>query len=88
MKTTLNIPDNIYRRVKRRAAEEGRTVSELVAEYLHHGLTAAGKPGELPPLPSFRMGVPLVDIADREALYDAMEEDDPHIQELRSKRTK
>jgi hypothetical protein len=29
----------------------------------------------LPPLPTFNMGGALVDIADRNALYDAMEQD-------------
>jgi hypothetical protein len=36
-------------------------------------LQAKRDPAELPPLPSFNSGGALVDIADREALYRAME---------------
>jgi hypothetical protein len=74
-KTTLNIPDQLYRRVKRRAAEQGRTVSELVSEYLHRGLTAPVKADDLPPLPAYDMGDMLVDISSRRSWYDALDED-------------
>jgi hypothetical protein len=48
--------------------------SELVEAALRHMLDQRPqKPGELPELPSFAGGRPLVDIADREALYQAME---------------
>lgn len=32
MKTTINIPDELYRRVKARTAMEGRTVREVTTE--------------------------------------------------------
>jgi len=38
MRTTLVIDDAIYRQVKIRAAETGKTVSELVSELLKTGL--------------------------------------------------
>ena len=82
MKTTLNIPDSIYRQIKKRAAERGHTVSEVVAEYLLRGLAETAKPVKLPPLPTFHMGEPLVDVADRKALYDFMNQDNPRIQKM------
>ena len=72
MKTTLILPDNLVRMLKRRAAERGTTLSAVVAEALRRGLESPG-PTDLPPLPTYPMGVPKMDIADRDALYRAME---------------
>ena len=41
MKTTLDIPDEIMRQAKIRAAEEGRKLKDVVAEALRAGLTLA-----------------------------------------------
>jgi len=38
MKTTLIIPDPVFRNLKRRAAERNETLSALVTEYLVQGL--------------------------------------------------
>ena len=40
MKTTLEIPDSLFRRVKSRAAERGQTLKELVTEALQERLAA------------------------------------------------
>jgi hypothetical protein len=73
MKTTLTIDDSVMARLRREAARSGRTMSELVEVALRRLLQA--KPDAVPPspLPSFDGGGALVDIADREALYHAME---------------
>lgn len=73
MKTTLNIDENVMARLKRESVRTGRTMSELVETALRRLLQAKRDPAQLPPLPSFRSGGALVDIADREALYRAME---------------
>jgi hypothetical protein len=73
MKTTLNIDDSVMARLRRESARSGRTMSELVATALRRLLQARPDAVELPPLPSFKSGGALVDIADREALYRAME---------------
>ena len=73
MKTTLIIPDPLFRKLKRRALESGETLSDLVAELLRKGLTETPKPRRVKPLPTFDMGQAKVDVADREALYEAME---------------
>lgn len=73
MKTTLVLPDHVVRELRRRAARRGETLSAVVAEALRRGLAAPDAPGELPPLPTHQMGRPLVDLADRDALYRAMD---------------
>ena len=73
MKTTLNIDDAVMARLKREAARQGRTMSEGVEAALRSLFRERGRKEELPPLPSFRSGGALIDIADREALYQAME---------------
>lgn len=39
MKTTLELPDGLYRKLKVTAAEEGRTLTELVRDFLSRGLS-------------------------------------------------
>jgi hypothetical protein len=73
MKTTLNIDDSIMAVLKREAARQGRTMSELVESALRLLFKSQKSQRELPPLPTFRSGGHLVDIADRDALYQAME---------------
>lgn len=73
MKTTLNIDDSVMALLKREATRQGRTMSELVESALRLMFRAQRRRGELPPLPTFRSGGHLVDVADREALYQAME---------------
>ena len=74
MKTTLNIDDQVMRELKREAARQGRTMSELVETALRLLLRPQNQRGKLPALPRFRSGGALVDVADRNALYDLMEE--------------
>jgi hypothetical protein len=73
MKTTLNVDDTVMAQLKREAARQGRTMSELVETALRLFLRSPRKRGQLPPLPVYRSGGALVDIADRDALYQAME---------------
>lgn len=73
MKTTLNIDDTVMARLRREAARQGRTMSELVETALRLLFRGTREQSELPPLPTFRSGGHLVDVADRDALYHAME---------------
>lgn len=73
MKTTLTIDDGVMARLRRESARTGRTMSELVEMALRQLLQARPDPVELQPLPSFESGGALVDLADRDALYRAME---------------
>ena len=72
MKTTLILPDNLVRDLKRRAADRAITLSEVVAEALRLGLEKQPV-SEMQPMPVYRMGAAKVDVSDREALYQAME---------------
>ena len=74
MKTTLNIDETVMARLKREAARQGRTMSELVETALRMLFRAQKKRGKLPSLPAFRSGGMLADVADRDALYQAMED--------------
>lgn len=73
MKTTLNIDERVMVQLKREAARQGRTMSELVETALRMLFRSRRHQAELPPLPVFRSGGHLVDVADRDALYHAME---------------
>lgn len=73
MKTTLNIDDSVMAQLKREAVRQGRTMSELVETALRLLFQTQRSRRPLPPLPSFKSGGYLVEIADREALYHAME---------------
>jgi plasmid stability protein len=73
MKTTLNIDDGVMARLRQEAARTGRTMSDLVETALRQLFKAARTSPELPPLPAFKSGGHLVDVADRGALYDAMD---------------
>lgn len=73
MKTTLNIDATVMARLKREAARQGRTMSEMVETALRLMLREPREREELPELPAFHSGGALVDIADRDALYQAME---------------
>jgi len=73
MKTTLNIDERVMVELKREAARQGRTMSELVETALRLLLRAKRSQGEIPPLPTFHSGGTFVEVADRNALYQAME---------------
>jgi len=73
MKTTLNIDDTVMAELKREAARQGRSMSELVETALRLLLASRRKRGRSPALPKFLSGGALVDVADRDALYHAME---------------
>lgn len=76
MRTTLNIDDELLKRVKKKAAVTGKTMTQIVEEALLKEVAGvAEKPGrfkldwvtvEGPPAPG-------VDLSDRDSLYDTME---------------
>lgn len=74
MKTTLVIDDTVMSRLRQEAARQDRTISELVEAALRLLLDAPPPAAPLPPLPSFKSGGARVDVANRRALYDAVED--------------
>ena len=73
MKTTLNIDASVMARLKREAARQGRTMSDLMETALRLLFQAPRPRAPTRPLPELRSGGHLVEIADRDALYQAME---------------
>lgn len=74
MKTTLVIEDGVLRRLREEAARRGTTISSLVEAALRAMLDRPPvRDRELPALPVFDLGRAVVDVADRDALYQAME---------------
>lgn len=77
VRTTLNLPDQLVAAVRTRAAREGRTFTSVVEEGLRQVLRESEPPvAERSELPTFGSpdGVFLVDILDRDALWDALDE--------------
>lgn len=76
MKTTLVIPDAVLDKLRHEAAHDGTTISALVEAALRMFLERRkAQPAPLPALPVFSSGGALVDVADRDALLRAMDED-------------
>ncbi len=74
-RTTLVLDENQFTELKKLAAAERRTLSAVTEEMIRLGLAARRKRKRRKPLPlpSKKMGEFKVDIADRNALYEAME---------------
>jgi plasmid stability protein len=76
MRTTLNLDDELMRILKRRAAESGRTLTDMIEEAIREMLA---RPGRAKPESEFRWVTargrvrPGVDVADRDSLLEAME---------------
>ncbi|MEW6153352.1 MAG: CopG family transcriptional regulator [Actinomycetota bacterium] len=78
MRTTINLPDALAEAAKAKAAAEGRTFTSVVEEGLRTVLAA--QPAHDPiVLPAYGRpgGRVLVDVADRDSLWAALEGDDP-----------
>lgn len=75
MRTTINLPEGLGAEAKARAAAEGRTFTSLVEEGLRSVLARDERVLSVEPLPAF--GDPngrfLVDLADRDALWAALD---------------
>jgi len=76
MRTTIRIDDSLYRRVKARAVETGRTTAEVIEDAVREALRPERR--ERSPLPSLPVfggsGVlPGVDLASNAAVRDVMD---------------
>lgn len=79
MRTTLNLPDGLVAQAKARAAASGRTLTSLIEEGLRLVLDRPDVPAAAEPLPAYGRpgGRILVDLADRDAVWAALDEDRP-----------
>lgn len=79
MRTTINLPDALAEAAKAKAAAEGRTFTSVVEEGLRAVL--AVEPTTAPvALPAYGTpgGTVLIDLADREALWAALDSNGAH----------
>ena len=74
MRTTLDLPDPLYRRLKFQAAKEGKTLRELVIRYLEEGLRRGGSPGPRP-LPRVLEAGRRIPVRTHEELWALLEEE-------------
>ena len=72
MKTTLNLDDTVMAELRQEAARQKRPMSELVETALRNLFRSRRQEVDVPPLPVFHGGGAMVDVADRDALYQAM----------------
>lgn len=80
MRTTVDIDDPILKEVKRLQRREGKSLGRLMSDLLAQAL-AASKASTPPRAPAFRwFAQPMrarVDLSDKQALLDAMDERGP-----------
>jgi len=86
MRTTIDLPDELYRALKARAALNGVTVRDLVRRYVEQGLQqpSAPQPGRRQPPPVIipPRGVPIPALARAE--LRRLEEEEDEAQHARS----
>lgn len=77
VRTSVNLPDALLDAARERAADSGRTVTQLIEEGLRRVLTDQQAPA-IPQLPTdgLPQGRLLVDVADGRGLWDALDESD------------
>ena len=80
MRTTIDIDDPILREIKRLQRREGKSLGRLVSDLLAQALGAARDAGATSGVAAFPWAVASlgarVDLADKHALLDAMDERD------------
>lgn len=78
MRTTIRIDDDLYREVKAMAAQQGRTVGEVIEDAIRAHRAQQRAADELPELPVFSGTgtLPGVDLDDGAALRDLMDDGD------------
>ncbi len=76
MRTTLDIEGRLLRLARRKAVEEGRTLTAVIEEALHlllHRPARRGRPFRLRWVTRRGTRAPEVDVADRGALYERLD---------------
>lgn len=73
-RTTLKLDEDLLRRLKEKAAREGRTLQSVASDLLRQGLIPPREPDYALELLTFRAELqPGIDLFDRESLFDGME---------------
>ena len=74
MKTTLTIDDQVMARLQEESARQRKTITEIVESGLRLMFRPPKTQKPMEKLPSFIGGIPTVNIANREVLYDLLED--------------
>jgi hypothetical protein len=79
-RTTLDLDATVLEQLRRRAADERKSMGQVASERLAIVL-GGGKPKSLAPLrwPSRGMGKPRVDLQDKDALWKVLDEQRPAV---------
>lgn len=74
-RTTLALESQMFRQIKQEAARQGKSLKDYINELLLLALQKKNAKENLKNyiLPTLNMGLPKVDPADREAIYDLMD---------------
>ncbi|MFH0921609.1 MAG: hypothetical protein V1913_14755 [Fibrobacterota bacterium] len=76
-RTTIGLDESLLKQTKKIAQQEHATLGETISELISLGIQSKLKRTRLEPceftLPSFSLGVPIIPIEDKEALFSALE---------------
>lgn len=76
-RTTIILEKPVLKRVRDKAKKEGKTLKDTLREIILEGLNRPQRKKEtLPELPSFHMGRALVDVSNRERLYEIWDKEE------------
>ncbi len=77
-RTTIALDERLLSRIRTKARREGRHFQDCANDLLRIGLERVDHPQRpIKLLPTFSLGSSSVDIADREALLDVLDEEEP-----------
>ena len=71
----MNLPESLLEAARERAASEGRSVTSLMEEALRRLLEEQPALTPLAPLPTWRGGRLLIDLEDKDALWEILDAD-------------
>jgi hypothetical protein len=76
-RTTLDLDTSVLSELRRRGQEEGKSMGQVASELLAKGLSEGADP-DVPALHwiSADLGEPLVDLEDKDAVWEALDADD------------
>ena len=75
-RTTLDLDPNVTQALRDRAKREGKSMGQVASETL--AAAFANEPVAAPPFvwKSYNMGLPLIDLEDKDALYRILDEEE------------
>lgn len=75
-RTTIDLDPLVIRRLRERAKLEGKSMGQVASELLVRVMAAAEPEPPLFEWKSYNMGLPLIDLEDKDALYRILDEEE------------